>query len=156
MPQLFNILFTTDAIHSQYIHNTFTIHVLNLITVQFLLFIKPQFTTRSKCSVPNSMHSWTRLITERRTLSKVVRFDRYEKCVAICRFIFNWSWIYWGLCLHRYKHEGLVSRRREDCTSRTGCGHSLIRNVFLLLVWGTQSCSLSKHFRLTLYNTYQC
>jgi hypothetical protein len=52
--------------------NTFTIRVSNVITVQFLSFIESQFTTNAqKYPVLESIHAWTLLMTECRTLSKV-------------------------------------------------------------------------------------
>ena len=53
-----NILLTTD--------NTFTIHLPNLITVEFLMFIKSQFTENAE----NVLH---RLIVDCRAISKVPR-----------------------------------------------------------------------------------
>jgi len=61
---------------------TFTIHVSNLITAEFLLRMKLTVHNKpSNCTPPESIHARTRLITDCGTLSKVLQMILHtQKC----------------------------------------------------------------------------
>ena len=129
--------------------NTFTVHVSNLITVEFLLFIKSQF--HNKCSKILHLnqctygHVWSRTVAPFQWSRHGCEwFDRHKKCVGKVFPHFQlalnttgclsvptdtniWNWDERGLYL-------------ENCL-RT----NIDMNFFLDFMWGINYWNLSKH-----------
>jgi hypothetical protein len=84
-----------------------SIHVPNVTTVEFWLFIKsqspPPFQKYSKCPPSESMHTWTRLIMDTSDYGLTRTFiapgavrkglTGIKNVLVKCRFIFNRSWV---------------------------------------------------------------
>ena len=137
---------------------TFTVQFPNLVTVQFLLFIKSQFTTVARNIVHlTPMHAWRRLITDCSTLSEVAesceRFGSHQKRVAAVsahlKLELNALWL-----LSIRTHQNLMNWGQPVArfSSRTKCLRTswyelvrwkLTRDVFSSTTWGPQKTGFS-------------
>jgi hypothetical protein len=120
------------------LHNTFAKYVPNLITVGFLFFIKSLFRMCSKCPPQESMHAWTSLIMDGRTISRVPGRSRlvwqtskhFGEVAVHCQLELNTMGV---SSVPRHKNRKcLMSDEREGCTSKIDAyGHILTRTVSL-------------------------
>jgi hypothetical protein len=141
-------------------HNTFTVHVPSLITVELLvlLFIKSQFTTDTQNVLHLNHcthgHVWSLTVAPfQRSWGGCEWFDSHKKCVFEVSVNFQLELDMLGfLAVPTYTNVRIEVGRTWGLYLEY-CGHRVTWTFSLVLVWGTHTWSLSEHFRYTLCAT---
>jgi hypothetical protein len=123
-------------------HNTFTVHGPSVITVEFLLFVKSQFSTNAQ-SVHLNRGTFGQVwlltvVSFQRSRHSCEWFEGHKNTFVKFRFIFSWrSSVLTGKISTGWGRH-IFGLYLDNCL--------LMWTHFLVLVWGTCSWSLSEHF----------
>jgi hypothetical protein len=133
--------------------NTFTVYVPDLIPVEFLLLIEPQFARNAQnvLCLAQCTHGyvWSCNVAPLQMFRGACEwFDRQQKCLGEVSFHFQFELNTLGflsVSTNTNLKDWVRTNARFVPRNRCVCGHGLVWNFPVFFLWGTHSQNFSKH-----------